>query len=176
MNFLTSLQVRGRGRNQTLWCEVCGKHKAHDPAKWVKSASFETRQDQLCVEGEAHVEQRSSPLVGGIEASIIITRAMPGTSAGSPIWHYTNKTEIIFKMWNRIFCLQWFLTLAWYKQFSTRPEKGCYRSPDMSSFTREQEATRSLAFTNMKLACGGMEALQTLVINRQCLKQFVSGT
>ncbi len=38
-------------------------------------------QDQLCVEHEAHVELWSSLLVGGIAASLFITRATPGTSA-----------------------------------------------------------------------------------------------
>ncbi len=60
---------------------------ARDPVKWVKSVSFKSRQDQLqvehkaCVECQVHVQQGSSLLVGGIAASLIITRAMPGTSA-----------------------------------------------------------------------------------------------
>ncbi len=48
--------------------------------KWIRSGceiSFESKQDQL------RVELWSSLLVGGIAASLIITRAMPGTSAGS---------------------------------------------------------------------------------------------
>ncbi len=46
---------------------VTGQHKAHDPAKQVKSASVESRQDQLrvdhevYVECEGHVQQGSSP-------------------------------------------------------------------------------------------------------------------
>ncbi len=43
--------------------------------------SFESSQDQLRVECEALVELWSSLLVGGIAASLIITRAMPGTFA-----------------------------------------------------------------------------------------------
>ncbi len=70
-----------------------GHHKGHDPGKQVKSASFKLRQEQLrvehkvLVERKAHVEQGSSPLVGGIAASLIITQAMPGASAS--IFHMT---------------------------------------------------------------------------------------
>ncbi len=58
--------------------------------KWIRSGcktsfegeiSFESTQDQLCVEPEARVELWSSLLVGGIAASLTITRAMPSTSA-----------------------------------------------------------------------------------------------
>ncbi len=37
--------------------------------------TIESKQDQFRVEREAHVERGSSPLVGGIAASLIITRA-----------------------------------------------------------------------------------------------------
>ena len=47
--------------------------------------SFKSRQDQLRVEHEARVELWSSLLVGGIVASLLITRATPGTSASCKI-------------------------------------------------------------------------------------------
>ena len=51
------------------------------PASSQGKTSFGSRQDQLGVEREARVELWSRLLVGGIAASLTITRTTPGTSA-----------------------------------------------------------------------------------------------
>ncbi len=61
----------------------CGAVNVEDEINFEGEISFESRQDQLCVECKAHVEQGSSLLVGSIAASLIMTRAMPRTSAST---------------------------------------------------------------------------------------------
>ncbi len=66
---------------ETKWIRSGREISFEGERSFESEISFESSQDQLRVEREARVELWSSLLVGGIAASLEITRAMPGTSA-----------------------------------------------------------------------------------------------